>query len=144
MINTCKECINFIKIYNIIDYNNLYEKLSKLDIKKLLSEIEYISKKNNKSIFQQKTKNKTGNYKGVSFTIRRQKWLASLTFNNKKSFLGFYDSDIEAAYAYNDYVLYINEKYKSNFIINDIKTYIPNPRNIPEEFIKKKIKKQDI
>ena len=42
----------------------------------------------------------TSGYKGVCFDKRREKFEASITVNFKKKFLGYYDSPVEAAHAY--------------------------------------------
>lgn len=81
----------------------------------------------------QKLKNKTGNYKGVCWVTERNKWRSSLKLNYKEIFLGYFQTELEGAKAYNDYALYINETENTNYLLNDIDEYIPNPRNIPEE-----------
>ena len=43
---------------------------------------------------------KTSQYKGVSFWSLGKKWKASITFNNNRKHLGFFDSEKDAAHAY--------------------------------------------
>lgn len=40
-------------------------------------------------------------FKGVSWSVERQKWLAQIQFDSKQYNLGRYESEIEAAKAYN-------------------------------------------
>ena len=81
----------------------------------------------------QKLKNKTGNYKGVFWNKEKNKWKGALKLNYKEIFLGYFQTELEGAKAYNDYALYLNETENTNYLLNDIDDYIPNPRNIPEE-----------
>jgi phage anti-repressor protein len=81
----------------------------------------------------QQLKNKTGNYKGVCWCKEKQKWKAELKMAYKISFLGYYLNELECAKAYNDYALFINNRDNTNYLLNNIPDYIPNPRNIPEE-----------
>jgi len=48
--------------------------------------------------------NKSG-YRGVSFHKQHQKWQAYITANNKRKYLGIFKDIIEAAKAYNKYVV---------------------------------------
>jgi len=43
---------------------------------------------------------KTSKYKGVSFAKRNNKWCASISANNVKKWLGYFDDEIEAAKAF--------------------------------------------
>ena len=81
----------------------------------------------------QQLSNKTGNYKGVCWSKEKQKWKAELKMAYKIAFLGYYYTELEGAIAYNDYATYINNKDNTNYALNDILNYIPNPRDIPEE-----------
>lgn len=81
----------------------------------------------------QQLNNKTGNYKGVCWSKEKQKWKAELKMAYKISFLGYYSTELDGAIAYNDYATYINNKDNTNYALNDIPNYIPNPRDIPEE-----------
>lgn len=44
--------------------------------------------------------NKTSKYKGVSWDARRKKWFGKITDHRKQIFLGYFSSEIEAAFAY--------------------------------------------
>lgn len=81
----------------------------------------------------QQLSNKTGNYKGVCWSKEKQKWKAELKMAYKIAFLGYYSSELDGAKAYNDYALYINNEMGTDYSLNDIKDYIPTPRNIPQE-----------
>jgi hypothetical protein len=48
-----------------------------------------------------KYKNGCSKYKGVCWHIRIKKWQASISKNNKRYHIGYFDSEIEAARAYN-------------------------------------------
>ena len=45
--------------------------------------------------------NKLSIYRGVSFHKKNRKWTAGIKINNKSINIGYYDSEIEAARAYN-------------------------------------------
>ena len=47
-----------------------------------------------------KSKNVTSNYQGVCWSRRDKKWRANIQINRKKQSLGYFDSEIEAAKAY--------------------------------------------
>lgn len=48
-----------------------------------------------------KTKSKRSSiYKGVSWHKRKRKWIAMCAVNNRNKFLGYFDSEIEAAKSY--------------------------------------------
>ena len=60
------------------------------------------NRKKNKSTKKQQTKSK---YKGVSFSnnkYRSKKWTASIQVDNRQIFLGYYNTEEEAAIAYNE------------------------------------------
>lgn len=61
-----------------------------------------------------KAKNKTSQYKGVSRT-ENGRWLAGIKVNGKSISLGTYDTEIEAAYAYDKKAL---EFFKEYAVIN--------------------------
>jgi hypothetical protein len=51
-----------------------------------------------------KRENTTSQFKGVSFHKRDNKWLAQCHLNGKQKYIGLYDTEIEAAEAYNNFV----------------------------------------
>jgi prophage antirepressor-like protein len=81
----------------------------------------------------QRLRNKTGNYKGVFWNKEKNKWRSSLKLDYKEIFLGYFDSELDGAKAYNDYALYLNQTKDTNYLLNDIENYTITPRNIPEE-----------
>lgn len=93
----------------------------------------------------QQLKNKTGQYKGVFWCEEKQKWRAALKIHYKEQFLGYFDAEIEGAQVYNDYALFLNTTSNTNYALNELSDYTPNPRNIPveneEKFIKSKLSK---
>ena len=81
----------------------------------------------------QQLTNKTGNYKGVSWSKEKQKWKAELKMAYKIAFLGYYDTELEGAKAYNNYALYMNNEMKTDYVLNDIEDYVTIAINIPKE-----------
>lgn len=62
-------------------------------------------------------KNSSSQYCGVSFHIRIKKWGASVRINNRQIHIGYFDSEIEAALAYNRFaVKYYKEFANLNII----------------------------
>lgn len=51
---------------------------------------------------RKKGKNKSSIYKGVIWHKRRNHWLAQITINRKKIYLGSFNNEIDAAKAYNE------------------------------------------
>ena len=50
------------------------------------------------------SKKKTSQYSGVSFKKKTQKWEASVYFSGKHNYIGSYNSELEAAKAYNEFI----------------------------------------
>lgn len=139
-INTIKSCLQFINQFNISNYDQLKNK--PLDIQTELKEIskdnklkEQIKDDINKrcQIVAQQMSNKTGKYKGVFWTTEKNKWKSELKRHHVVFFLGYYESELEAAKAYNDYATFLNKTYNESYTLNYIDNYKPNPRDIPEE-----------
>jgi hypothetical protein len=87
----------------------------------------------------QQLKNKTGDYKGVFWCTEKSKWRASLKVHYKEHFLGYFDNELDGAVVYNDYAVYLNNTRKTNYIINNIPNYLPNPRDILQENLQKQM-----
>lgn len=60
----------------------------------------------------------TSGYRGVSFVKKRNKWKSSICVNKKTYHLGYYDIAIEAAKAYDNYVIKNNLEHTINNILN--------------------------
>lgn len=64
-----------------------------------------------------KRKSSTSKFKGVHWGTREQKWKCQIQYNKKKIALGTYNSEIEAAKAYNKAALLYHGEYAR---LNDI------------------------
>jgi prophage antirepressor-like protein len=94
---------------------------------------EQVTETNIFKLTRQQSTNRTGNYKGVSLCKEKEKWKAELKFGYKNYFLGYFDTELEGAKVYNDYALYLNNQYKTSYILNEIQDYQAIPRDIPNE-----------
>ena len=67
-----------------------------------------------------KNKSCSSCYKGVSWHKRDQKWCAQIMINQKAKYLGYFDSELEAALAYNNEALkYFGEYAQLNILIEN-------------------------
>ena len=66
---------------------------------------------------QRISKNNTSGYKGVSFNKRDGKYVAQICVNNKSIYLGYFQTAVEGAIAYNNYII---ENNLEGFILNEI------------------------
>ena len=58
------------------------------------------------------TSGSTSKYKGVSWKPKNNKWVAQCCIGGKVKYLGLYDSEEQAAKAYNNYIERFHGKYK--------------------------------
>jgi hypothetical protein len=84
-------------------------------------------------VYEEEKIGKSSKYMGVLFYPSRQQWIARKTIRKKTYNLGYYETELDAAKAFNDYIMYVNNTFKTTFKFNKIQGYIPTPRNIPEE-----------
>lgn len=63
------------------------------------------------------TRKTTSQYKGVTYNKRQQKWIARISINNVRIFLGAFFTEKEAAHSYNAWAI----KNNSYHILNNIK-----------------------
>ena len=72
-------------------------------------------------------------YKGVSYYKKDKKWSSQISVNNKSIYLGRYDTELEASYAYDIacryiYGPYANPNHKEEHVVNKIyKVYLDYP-----------------
>lgn len=57
--------------------------------------------------------NKSG-YRGVSFNTKKSKWLSQIMINNKNTFIGYFNDILDAAKAYDKYVIDNNLEHTIN------------------------------
>jgi len=132
-IDIIKNGVELIDKCSFIDYisfkNYAVNLPDKLQIQIPLKEI----------IFEKPDKyNKISNYNGVSWYIKQNKWVSRLTKDNNTVFLGYYDTELEAAIVYNDYASYLNETLEIKYRLNEIENYIPKPRDMVKEYREKR------
>jgi hypothetical protein len=81
-----------------------------------VSNLRYVTSQiNNRN--RTKRKNCSSIYKGVNWNKPNRKWLATIRIDYKRIYLGCYKSEIEAGYAYNEYITNNNLE---GFILNNI------------------------
>lgn len=134
-VHIIKKGIEITNNYDFLNYN-----LFKIYAEKLPLEIINKEKKPEKytnANFIKRT-GKLSIYNGVSWCIKNNKWASRIGYDNKIIFLGIYTAEVEAAVVYNDYASYLNKTQNTNYKLNEIEDYIPNPRDILEENYKNK------
>ena len=55
------------------------------------------------------------NYRGVCWHKQRQKWRVAISINNKSIHIGLFDNILDAAEAYDNYVINNNLEHTKNF-----------------------------
>lgn len=113
---------NNLDIINHIDGNPLNNELSNLEwctqshnIKHAWDTGLFSNRNTNASV---KRKGSTSKYKGVSWSTERKRWAVYITVNKKRKGIGRFEDEIEAAKAYDKYVLdnnLISLGYSTNF-----------------------------
>lgn len=63
-------------------------------------------------------KNNTSGYRGVTYLKANLKWIAQIKINSKNKYLGSFCTSIEAAKAYDQYVISNNLEHTTNGLIN--------------------------
>jgi hypothetical protein len=136
-LNVIKNGITFTNVYNFTDYNlfkTFIEKCpNQLDNRPLDDTLYFEKPKKFKNVNFLNKHDKISKYNGVTFSVSNNKWASRLTKDNTTLFLGYYDTELDAAIAYNDYASYINKKEILNYHLNNIEEYVPNPRDIIAE-----------
>ena len=85
-----------------------------------LSNIRIASRKENATNASKRRDNTSG-YKGVSFHKFHNKWGATTHFGGKSHHLGYYQTAIEAAIAYNNFLSKRTDIFESFKVYNEIK-----------------------
>ncbi len=136
ILKAIESCIMFIKqfdIYSIPDDVEDFE-LKILEEIESRNELERTHHEEQKRFINKKRgstcEHKTGKYKGVFYRNDKNAWESTIKMDYGEYFLGYYDSEEEAAFIYNDYAIFLNETKSTTYTINYIKDYTPNPRDI--------------
>lgn len=58
---------------------------------------------------------KTSLYRGVSWDKKRKKWVAEIRFNNKRNHLGRFENEVDAALAYDLFIIKNKTEHPKNF-----------------------------
>lgn len=66
---------------------------------------------------RKKAKNTSSEFKGIGFDKKYNKWVSRISINYKTNFIGIYSTEIEAAFAYNEYLIKHNLE---DFPMNEI------------------------
>jgi hypothetical protein len=74
-----------------------------------LLNLRYVSPRENVQYHHIKNKNKTSKFVGVSWRKNEQKWRACICINGKDFSLGYFNSEIEASFAYRKKIFEITQ-----------------------------------
>jgi len=67
---------------------------------------------------QDRKEQQTSKYHGVNYNIQRNNYRAYIVYEKKQLNLGSYKNEIDAAKAYNERAIELNEKYEKQYVIN--------------------------
>jgi hypothetical protein len=84
-----------------------------------IDNLEVVTKKQNNQYLKIKT-NCSSQYKGVHWYKRGCKWVARISIDNKRKHLGYFNSEIDAAIAYNEKAKYLNENCDCKYTLNGL------------------------
>jgi hypothetical protein len=157
-MNTIKKCLDYIKSFDIKDYNHFKDINKDLNIQNELldSEMSDESKKLHDEELEKYKETitlrnihashqggaQTGHFKGVCWSSKDQLWLSQIQHNHKHIFLGYSTNEIDGAQLYNDHAAFLNETENTDYKLNDIPGYKTVARNIVDYNKKNKQDKQ--
>lgn len=104
---------------------------NKLDNRRENLEIVTIAENNRNRL--KKTGDATCQYKNVIFNKKSQKYMVRITFDNKQTFLGEYNTPLEAAFAIDMYVVYTPHMKDYNLNFPDKKEEYLNTVYVPRD-----------
>lgn len=105
---------NTVKLEDfIMNRKHCYQKVKGLDYRKSNIGIDKQSMR-----YRKPQKNKSSAYKGVSYSKVGRRWRAAIQVEGKSKFLGYFDSEEAAAYAYDEAV---RKYWNGEGYINNVK-----------------------
>lgn len=100
------------------DYNLHINHINHDKLDARLENLEIISSERN-SQMQEKKSTHSSQFRGVSWHKARNKWQTQIKINGKRIHLGRFDSEEEAAQAYDEYIMDNNLDRELNFPLED-------------------------
>lgn len=83
-----------------------------------------------------KTKNATSQYYGVNFNTKQNKYIVVFNYEGKKHNVGSFDNEIDAAEAYDLYLLHNNINYKNLNFPDKKKEYLSKEKQVKPDIVK--------
>jgi phage anti-repressor protein len=136
-IKTLNDCVDFTNQYLFEDGETFHSRLSsqKVDLDYELSRSSLCITENptaHSDAINNFVSSQAATFHGVNWVEEKRKWKSEFQYNCKRAFLGYFADQIDAAKAYNDYALFLNENEGASLRLNEIPGYKTLPRNVPE------------